>query len=202
MKKEINTWYLELTKNELTKNELIINQSPISVADLPQQNVLYHLEKISHQLPELNRFLYLSVGADWCWYERLTWTYSEWCQHLEKTHLQTWVAYKDGLPLGYFEICLQQETQEVEISYFGLLPFAIGKGFGRALLEDAIAKAWDFGGKRVWLHTCTLDHPKALSNYLARGFKIFKEEKTLEELPNEAIEPWVLAGRTSPKSNW
>ncbi|MFT7684922.1 MAG: GNAT superfamily N-acetyltransferase [Candidatus Azotimanducaceae bacterium] len=194
MKKEIKTWYLQLLDHEKKDKADHLLESP-----LPQQTDSYKLEKISHHLPELNRFLYLSVGAPWCWYERLTWTYADWCKHLEDPSIQTWVAYKDGLPIGYFELCLQRELQEVEITYFGLLPFAIGKGFGKMLLEDAIAIAWKLGGKRVWLHTCTLDHPKALSNYLARGFQIFKEEKTWEELPDKEIQPWELADKPLEK---
>ena len=67
--------------------------------------------------------------------------------------------------------------------------------FRKNLLEDAIARAWVGGGKRVWLHTCTLDHPKALSNYLARGFEVFKEEDLEDEVPDGPVQPWPGANK-------
>ena len=65
----------------------------------------------------------------------------------------------------------------MEIKYFGLAPAFIGKGFGGRLLTAAIEQAWDWGEvKRVWVHTCSLDHPGALSNYQARGMQLYKTE--------------------------
>ena len=86
-----------------------------------------------------------------------------------------------------------QRDGNVEIAYFGLIGEFIGRGFGKNLLEDAIRTAWTQGGKRVWLHTCTLDHPQALTNYLARGFKVFKEEEFEDNIPDEKIQPWPQA---------
>jgi len=49
-------------------------------------------------------------------------------------------------------------------------------GFGGYLLTHAIRSAWDSGATRVWVHTCTLDHPSALANYVARGMKVYRTE--------------------------
>ena len=57
-----------------------------------------------------------------------------------------------------------QKDRSVEIAFFGLLPQFIGKGLGGYLLSEAIRKAWDLDASRVWVHTCTLDHPRALGN--------------------------------------
>jgi hypothetical protein len=65
----------------------------------------------------------------------------------------------------------------VEIVYFGLMRHAIGHGIGGAFLSDALARAWAGDTHRVWLHTCTLDHPAALPNYLKRGFSIVRTEQ-------------------------
>jgi hypothetical protein len=46
-----------------------------------------------------------------------------------------------------------------------------------------VQEAWRFGAARVWLHTCTLDSPRALPNYLARGFQAFKEEWYTADVP-------------------
>jgi hypothetical protein len=73
----------------------------------------------------------------------------------------------------------------VEIAYFGLMPSGIGQGLGRALLTRAVDAAWSLKPQpsRVWLHTCTLDHPAALANYLARGFKVSRTERYTVDLP-------------------
>jgi GNAT superfamily N-acetyltransferase len=68
------------------------------------------------------------------------------------------------------------EDSSVEIAYFGLLPRAIGQGLGKHLLSCAVRDAWALEPARVWLHTCTLDHPHALPNYRMRGFAPYKTE--------------------------
>jgi GNAT superfamily N-acetyltransferase len=185
MIKQVHIWHLERT------------QAPEpSVTD---RN--YELKLASTSLPELNRMLYLAVGAPWMWYERYEWSYREWQKFLDRDDVQTWIAYDSATPVGYFEL-ERQRAGSTEICYFGLLPEFIGKGFGRALLEDAITKAWEFANsaarKRVWLHTCTLDHPNALRNYQARGFEIFKEESIHVDLPSEPLQPWPGAGKPAP----
>ncbi len=144
--------------------------------------------------PELNRFLYASVGADWCWYSRLPWDYARWLEYLDRPELETWVAYVSGTPAGYFEL-ERQPGDNVEIVYFGLMPHFIGKGMGGALLSAAISRAWEMGAARVWVHTCSLDHPQARRNYEARGFTVFRIEEKVETLPESPLEPWHGAGR-------
>jgi GNAT superfamily N-acetyltransferase len=68
---------------------------------------------------------------------------------------------------------------EVELVQFGLTPEFIGQGLGKFFLQWAIDRAWGYGPRRLWLHTCTLDHPAALPNYLKAGFRIYKEERTV-----------------------
>ncbi len=77
---------------------------------------------------------------------------------------------------GYFEL-RNCEDGSVEIAYFGLLPEFLGRGLGKHLLTCATEQAWADGANRVWLHTCTLDDPAALPNYLKRGFRPFRTEK-------------------------
>jgi GNAT superfamily N-acetyltransferase len=90
--------------------------------------------------------------------------------------LHLFVAYKDGAPAGYFEL-QQQGDATVEIMYFGLSERFIGKGFGGYLLTQAIEQAWSLPNtRRVWVHTCSLDHPSALQNYQARGFSLFRTD--------------------------
>jgi GNAT superfamily N-acetyltransferase len=139
--------------------------------------------------PEFNRFLYAAVGGDWFWLERLNWTCERWRAYLDRPGLQTWYATVSGTPAGYFELEMQPGSS-VEIVYFGLLPQFVGQGLGGLLLTAAVERAWRMGAKRVWLHTCNHDHPKALANYQARGFRIFKEEVKEEDLPERSPGPW------------
>src|SRR5437867_1586360 len=94
-----------------------------------------------------------------------------------KPELRTFGAYYDASLAGYYEL-RRDDRDGVEIAYFGLLPKFIGRGFGGALLTSAIEEAWRASPSitRVWVHTCTCDHPHALANYQARGMVIYKRE--------------------------
>lgn len=127
---------------------------------------------------QFNRFLYHLVGSDWEWGDLDNWSDEQWRAMVESDRHRTWVAYYRGSIAGYYEL-YRTDAQSTEIRYFGLASNAIGKGFGGALLSHAIASAWDWPGTgRVWVHTCTFDHPSALPNYVARGMKVYKEEAT------------------------
>ena len=122
-----------------------------------------------------NRFLYHLVGQDWHWIDKKDWTNEDWRRYAEDDNLRTWVGYWTGSLAGYYE--LQRHAQgDIEIIYFGLARPFLGKGLGGPLLSHAIQSAWDWGAKRVWTHTCSLDHPNALANYQARGMKVYKQE--------------------------
>lgn len=138
--------------------------------------------------PELNRFLYTAVGKDYHWTDRLKWSEADWRSYLKSGNVETWVAYVSGTPAGYFELEKQPEGN-VEIVYFGLLPQFTGQGLGGALLTTAVQRAWALGAKRVWVHTCSLDHPNALSCYKARGFRLFKIASGEQETGIPEIKP-------------
>jgi len=148
--------------------------------------------------PELNRFLYTAVGSDWWWYARLGWSRAKWLEYLDRPEVETWVAYLSGTPVGYFELEAQgapgaqgpQRRGEVELAYLGLLPTFIGRGLGSELLGSAIERAWQRKPKRVWLHTCTLDHPRAMQNYQSHGFRPYKTEEEIEQLPDVRVQRW------------
>jgi len=81
--------------------------------------------------------------------------------------------------VGFFELIFNPEKKEIEIAYFGLLEEYRNKKLGSYLLSQAIKKSFENNIKRVWLHTCSLDHKNALNNYIARGMKIFKTETVI-----------------------
>ncbi len=145
--------------------------------------------------PPLNRFLYATVGADWLWYVRRSWTYDQWHSMVSDPAYQTWVAYIEDSPAGYFELDNRNEG-EVEIAFFGLMPAFIGKGLGTAMINECVQHAWNIKGtKRVWVHTDTCDHPRALPNYQTAGFVVCDTKTYIDEVPRDYLEPWTGAGR-------
>ena len=122
------------------------------------------------------RYLYAEVGRDYRWRDRLTWTDEQCAAHLANPAVSIWVLYADGAPAGYFELN-KQSDDSVEIAHFGLMCEFIGRALGKQMLSAAADRAWSLGASRVWLHTCTLDNPSALPNYLARGFEKYREEE-------------------------
>ena len=148
------------------------------VVQLDPLSIPEHLEIFECEIKQFqfNRFLYQLVGNDWEWIDKNAWTDAQWRDYAESDCLRTWVGYHRGSPAGYYEL-QQQSDGNVEIAYFGLASKFIGQGFGGYLLSQAIKSAWGWQGtRRVWVHTCTRDHPSALPNYKARGLVVYKVE--------------------------
>lgn len=165
-KQAVTRWYLEMRSPAQLLRAAAPEPAPSIVrAEVPS--------------PALNRFLYTSIGGGWHWIDRLPWTWAQWMTWLDRPELQTWIMYVRGTPAGYFELEGQPEGQ-VELAYFGIAQEFIGKKLGGYLLTVAIEKAWAMGAKRVWVHTCTLDHAAALANYKSRGMTVFKEETEMK----------------------
>lgn len=135
-----------------------------------------HLERLERCPPDLYRQLYAEVGRQWSWFDRLWWSDEKLAAYLERPEVAIRVLHLNGAPAGYYEL-VSHADGSVEIGYFGLMPHAIGRGLGRWLLAQAIQEAWDAAPSRVWLHTCTLDHPAALPNYQKAGFVVTKTER-------------------------
>ncbi|MGZ8493500.1 MAG: GNAT family N-acetyltransferase [Gemmatirosa sp.] len=128
------------------------------------------------------RGLYDAVGRAYRWRDRLAWSDARLADWLARPDVAVHVlevrtdASDAWRPAGYAELA-RHPAGDVEIVYFGLVAEAQGRGWGRALLTHAVDAAWAMGATRVWLHTCTLDGPAALPNYLARGFRPVREER-------------------------
>jgi GNAT superfamily N-acetyltransferase len=159
---DVTRTYLELLSREalrpakaMISEARVVRRDPCSIADY--------------------RRLYAAVGGPWHWRDRLKWDDATLRGHLESPLIGIWELLVSGASAGFFEL-RKSGNDEVEIAYFGLTPSFIGRGLGGALLTAAVEEAWRFGGRRVWLHTCTLDSPHALPNYKARGFVPYRTE--------------------------
>ena len=135
----------------------------------------YTLARMTRAAPEFLRFLYQTVGGPYHWTDRLPWGLPQWAERLADPAVEVWVAWDEGAPVGYYELACHSDGT-VEIAYFGLMPHATGQGHGGALLSDAVRRAWELEAKRVYVNSCSLDHPRAMDNYQARGFRVFREE--------------------------
>ena len=125
---------------------------------------------------QLNKFFYKNIGKKYRWVDRLAWMESQWIDYVSNEKVKTYIFKHNDDLAGFFELIFHTEQKEVELAYFGLLDQYQNKKLGSYLLSEAIKKSFDDNINRVWAHTCTLDHKNALSNYIARGMKIFKTE--------------------------
>ncbi len=126
---------------------------------------------------QLNKFFYKQIGKNYRWNDRLSWSESDWFKYTNNKNLQTYILKQKSDLVGYFEQIFYKESYECEIAYFGILEEYIGKNIGAYFLSEAIKDSFKIGSKRVWVHTCSLDHKHALNNYIARGMRIFKSEE-------------------------
>ncbi len=122
------------------------------------------------------RFLYGSVGKDWQWVDRTKMKDTDLLKILKNPKVEIFVLYVNGQPAGFSELD-RRVKGEIELAYFGIMPEFIGRGYGAYFLDWTVKKAWGYNPRRFWVHTCDLDHPAALPNYLRAGFKIYKTEE-------------------------
>ena len=147
-----------------------------------------HLFEINHKTPfkiiladknnfEINKFFYKQIGKDHFWRDRLVWTDKQWLKYSSDPILDTWILKDQHNELiGYYEI-EKHDNKEFELINMGVLNNYRSKGFGSLLLKFVLKQSYDEKAKKVWVHTCSLDHKFALANYLSRGFKVFKKEQ-------------------------
>jgi GNAT superfamily N-acetyltransferase len=134
------------------------------------------------------RFLYDAVGRPWQWLSRLKLSDEELARVIHDPLDEVHVLHVEGVPAGFAELDRRVEG-EVELVQFGLMPGFIGQGLGRYFLQWAIDRAWGYGPRRLWLHTCSLDHPNALPTYQKAGFVVFKEEIRVRHPPHDSPGP-------------
>ncbi len=160
---------------KVERNYLEIN----SIKELNEQSKMssnYSIQLVEPDNFHLNKFFYKNVGKSHHWVDRLIWTDTQWTNYTSGKNVKTYILkYSDDLA-GFFELIIHEEKNEVEIAYLGLLKEYQNQKLGSYLLSTAIKNSFLEKVKRVWVHTCSLDHKNALKNYLSRGMKIFKKE--------------------------
>ncbi len=125
---------------------------------------------------QVNKFFYKEIGKKYRWIDRLEWNDMKWIRYTENKNLETFILSKNTEFIGFFELLFNDDNNDCEIAYFGILEEFFGKKYGSYLLSEAIKCAFKRNINRLWLHTCSLDHENALKNYLDRGMTVFKSE--------------------------
>ncbi len=120
------------------------------------------------------RALFRAIGQPWLWRGRLVMDDETLTATLNAPTLEVHVATRrDGTPQGLLELDFSGD-RECELAYFGLVPELTGRGHGAWLMGHALKRAWREGIRRVWVHTCDLDHPGALTFYQRHGFRPYE----------------------------
>lgn len=128
------------------------------------------------------RRLFRAVGQDWLWFSRLRMADDELAAVIHDPAVAVHVLTVNGAEAGLLELDFRDPGQ-CEIAFFGLIPQFVGRGIGGFLMREAISRAWQRPIRRLWVHTCTLDHPAALPFYIRCGFRAFRRQVEIADDP-------------------
>ncbi|HVU18792.1 MAG TPA: GNAT family N-acetyltransferase [Candidatus Didemnitutus sp.] len=123
--------------------------------------------------PGWYRTLYQRIGEPWLWFSRAAMSDAELMAGLWQSTTEVLALQSDGVSIGLAELDYAVPGS-VEIATFGVVPEAVGTGAAHTLMTALLARVFGRGAARVWLHTCTFDHPKALAFYRRAGFQPYK----------------------------
>jgi GNAT superfamily N-acetyltransferase len=131
---------------------------------------------------ELVRDLYRRVGEEWLWFSRLRMSDADLAAIIHSPLVEVHALVQDGGDEGLLELD-SRESGQCELAFFGVTAELIGSGAGRWLMNRALERAWSQSVSRVWVHTCTLDHPSALAFYQRSGFRPFRRQVEITDDP-------------------
>jgi hypothetical protein len=166
--RDVRVFYLEMMSH--ARRSIPAPRQGLSVVHVVKPTVEYY------------RSLYDAVGADYHWLSRKKLSDAELAVVLDDPRNEVHVLFACGVPAGFAELD-RRVPDDIELVQFGLMCDFIGQGLGKFFLQWTIDCAWSYSPRRFWLHTCTLDHPAALPNYLKSGFKLYKEVEIKREVP-------------------
>ncbi len=172
----------------VTRLEMTVRPRPAPLPASPFRLVRWHAPA-----PGRYRALFRRVGARWLWYSRLVIDDSALSLLIGDPLIEVYAAIdRAGIEVGMVELDFRAPG-DAQIAYFALIPELAGQKIGRWLMAETLARAWRSGIDRVWLNTCSLDHPSAMNFYLACGFKAvarvietFPDPRAIGILPSDA----------------
>ena len=175
-------------KVEIRATYLEMHAPPAGPPPAPPAGVSLTVMRAVRPTVSFYRYLFNTVGGPWLWTSRRVQSDEEVRRSIHDDDTEIHVLYVDGVPAGFAELDCRL-MPDIELLCFGFVPEFVGRRLGPVLLQHAIGAAFARGAKRFWLHTCTLDHPKAVAFYQRAGFAVYKEETKWLDDPRA-----VLAG--------
>jgi GNAT superfamily N-acetyltransferase len=136
------------------------------------------------EMPDLDwyRDLYRRIGEQWFWFSRLRMSDAELAAKIQSPSVEVHALVQDGRDQGLCELDFRIKGQ-CELALFGVTEKLTGGGAGRWMMNRALELAWSRPVGRVWVHTCTFDHPAALAFYQRSGFRPFRRQIEIADDP-------------------
>lgn len=128
------------------------------------------------------RDLFRRVGEEWLWFSRARMNDAELAAVINAAGIEVYALSVNGRDEGLLELDFR-EAGQCELLYFGVTASLIGTGAARFLMNRALDLAWSRDVSRVWVHTCTLDHPSAVAFYQRSGFRPFRRQVEIADDP-------------------
>ncbi|MEO9025637.1 MAG: GNAT family N-acetyltransferase [Candidatus Tumulicola sp.] len=174
--------YIDLPAGKLANvaTSLEMHERPAPRPDPP--GAAGTLTRLENPDPDRYRRLFRRVGGPYLWSSRLALGEEALARILADPRVEIYALKSDDDEIGFLELDFRF-GDECEIAFFGLVESAIGSGNGRLLMNRAIERAWSQPIRRLWMHTCTLDHPDAMAFYVRSGFRPFKRQIELYDDP-------------------
>ena len=140
------------------------------------------LRKLDAPEPAWYRDLFRRVGENWLWFSRARMSDAELTAIIQAPGINVYALALDGRDEGLLELDFREPGQ-CELAFFGVTAPLIGTGAARYLMNRALERAWSHDVRRVWVHTCTLDHPSAVAFYQRSGFRPFRRQIEVADDP-------------------
>jgi GNAT superfamily N-acetyltransferase len=199
-KLELANGYYELPPGKLANVATRLEMKVLPTRSLTPFPADLTLEPAAQGNLEAYRTLFRAVGQDLLWFSRLLMTDEKLLEILSNPETHSFTLKRGEDIIGILELSFR-DAPECELSFFGLVPSEVGNGTGRALIDEAIRRAFQKSISRMWLSTCTLDHPKALAFYRKAGFipyarfvEIHDDPRLAGQLPETAAAQIPLVG--------
>lgn len=177
-----------MSYDAVADGELAAVVTYLEMRSVPEQHVYWSplsLHRVEAPEPDHYRELFRLVGAPWLWFSRLTLDDPHLAAIIQHPKVELYsVRDENDREVGIVELDLR-EPHECELAFIGLVPELAGKGHGKWLLAEAVNRAWRDDVSRVHVHTCSLDHPAALSAYRRAGFTPYK--RAVERFPDPRL---------------